>query len=156
MPGPSFGKWCVCNRETCSRPNSSVNSRPLPPTTRPPPTQPPRPVAADAVANPPATPDAPAVSLAGTWTASPNPDTKITLALGDNGTFSWKVSQKSVTNELTGDTTFANGILTLAPKEGSGDPLVGKVKTGDDGTFNFKAVGAPPSDPGLTFSKNPS
>ena len=84
------------------------------------------------------------------------PDTKITLALGDNGTFSWKVSQKSVTNELTGDTTFANGILTLAPKEGSGDPLVGKVKTGDDGTFNFKAVGAPPSDPGLTFSKNPS
>jgi thioredoxin-like negative regulator of GroEL len=89
-------------------------------------------------------------NVAGNWTTSPSPDNKITLVIGQDGTFTWKVNTKGQEREFKGTSTFANGLLTLAPAQGP--PMAGHVSWRDPDHFTFQVSGGP-EDPGLTFSR---
>lgn len=93
-----------------------------------------------------------AAALAGSWKASPDANRSIALTLGGDGKFSWAVTNKGKTNTITGESSYGNGLLTLAPPGGSG-AMVGEVALLDNGHLNFRMAGAPPSDPGLNFAK---
>jgi hypothetical protein len=90
-------------------------------------------------------------SVVGDWNASPNPDTSIALSLKDDSTFLWKVTMKGTPKILSGTFSLGNDVLTLVPS--SGDPLVGRVALSSPTAMNFKAMGGPPSDPGLSFTR---
>jgi hypothetical protein len=90
--------------------------------------------------------------LIGTWTASPAKDVTIALALDQNKGFSWKVTDRGQAREFRGQATFDNNTLALVPSDQP--PMVGTVSRPDDGHLVFKAMGAPPNDPGLTFGKS--
>jgi len=90
--------------------------------------------------------------LIGTWTASPAKDVTIALALDQNKGFSWKVTDRGQAREFRGQATFDNNTLALVPPDQP--PMVGTVSRPDDGHLVFRAMGAPPNDPGLTFGKS--
>ncbi len=106
-------------------------------------------------ATPPANPSAVQGTLAGgSWSAKPTADVNITLKIIADGSFTWTVADKSGPRKLTGNSTFGNDVLTLAPS--TGEPLVGKITWTDATHFTFQAGGGGPSDPGLTFEKTSS
>jgi tetratricopeptide (TPR) repeat protein len=93
--------------------------------------------------------------LAGSWAASPAENVKIALTIGDDGTFTWTATGpgKPPMN-ITGKSVFADGTLTLADKGGQNGALVGQVAWKDANSFTFRLVGAPATDPGLSFTKS--
>ena len=99
---------------------------------------------------------APAVEgkLAGSWAAEPAPNVKIALTIRDDNTFTWTATGpgKPAMN-ITGQSTFADGTLTLADKGGQNGALVGQVNWKDADHFTFRLVGAPANDPGLKFAR---
>ena len=59
--------------------------------------------------------------LAGNWTAAPGNDTKISLAIQDDGRFTWTAtSPGKPATTISGGSTLADGVLTLAA-QGSQD-----------------------------------
>jgi tetratricopeptide (TPR) repeat protein len=103
-----------------------------------------------AAANPP--PAGQEGKLEGTWTAQPAPDTKITVSFQDQGHFVWKVNHQGQEHQFQGDSSYTNGILTLAQDQNNA--MVGDVNWQDPNHFQFKVLGGGPSDPGLTFTKS--
>jgi hypothetical protein len=87
----------------------------------------------------------------GSWTASPAKNVSITITLDQNKGFTWKVADRGRSRQFQGEATFDNDTLALTPPDQP--PMVGTVTWQGDAHFQFKAVGAPPNDPGLTFSK---
>jgi tetratricopeptide (TPR) repeat protein len=90
-------------------------------------------------------------TIEGSWTASPAPDTTITLALQPGGTFDWQVTQKGQTRHFTGKSTYGEGMLTLV--QDKGPAMVGRVDWKDASHMAFHIVGDAQDDPGLSFSK---
>jgi tetratricopeptide (TPR) repeat protein len=90
--------------------------------------------------------------LVGSWTAQPNKDIAITLALQDEGRFVWSVNRAGKEQRFAGKSTFENGILTLV-QDDNNNTMVANVNRTDDGHFTFKVMGAAPGDPGLSFAK---
>ena len=90
-------------------------------------------------------------SIAGTWTASPAPDTTITLTIQPGGTFDWQVTQKGQTRHFTGKSTYGEGMLTLA--QDSGPAMVGRVAWKDASHMAFHVIGDAADDPGLSFAR---
>ncbi len=105
--------------------------------------------------NPPDGPPLPAgpvpAKLAGVWSASPAKDVAIALTIDAGKGFTWKVTDRGQTRQFQGQATFDNDVLALVPPDMP--PMVGSVKWDDDSHFRFKAIGAPPDDPGLVFGK---
>jgi tetratricopeptide (TPR) repeat protein len=99
---------------------------------------------------------APAVEgkLAGSWAAEPAPNVKIALTIRDDNTFTWTANGpgKPPMN-ITGQSTFADGTLTLSDQGGQNGALVGQVAWKDADHFIFRLVGAPANDPGLKFAR---
>jgi Flp pilus assembly protein TadD len=89
--------------------------------------------------------------LVGAWTASPAQGVTISLALDQANGFTWKITDRGQSRQFQGQATFDNDVLALTPPDQP--PMVGTVAWQDDGHFQFKAIGAPPNDPGLTFGK---
>ena len=87
----------------------------------------------------------------GAWTASPAKDVTISLALEQGKGFTWKVTDRGQARQFQGQATFDKDVLALALPDQP--PMVGTVTWKDDAHFQFKAVGAPATDPGLAFSK---
>ncbi len=107
---------------------------------------------------PPISATAPAPSgregrLEGTWTARPDANTTISVAIPDPGHFTWTVTQQNQPRQLQGRLTYGNGILTLAQDQGPA--MVGNVTWTDENHFTFRVPGAAADDPGLTFSRQP-
>jgi tetratricopeptide (TPR) repeat protein len=107
-------------------------------------------------ANPPspaAAPAAPvgAASLAGKWQANRPDGSSITLDLAKDLQYSWMFAQQDKKQELKGSYTVADNLLVL--NQDNNPAMVGQVTPKADRSFNFKLVGAPPSDPGITFNK---
>ena len=75
---------------------------------------------AAATAPPPSTTPAKQGNLAGNWTAHPAGDTKIDLHIGDDETFTWKVTAKGKPRQLTGKWSLTNNLLTLAQEGDAG------------------------------------
>jgi hypothetical protein len=90
-------------------------------------------------------------NLPGDWTAHPAGDTTISLHIGDDGTFRWKVNARGKPRELVGNWSQTNGLLTLA-QEGDVGVLVGRVAWQADDKWTFRAVGTGPDDQGLLFT----
>jgi hypothetical protein len=90
--------------------------------------------------------------LDGTWTAQPTPDTKIMVTFQDQGHFVWKVSHQGKDHQFQGDSSYTNGILTLAQDQSNA--MVGDINWQDPAHFQFKVLGGGPSDPGLSFTKS--
>ncbi len=90
--------------------------------------------------------------ITGNWSAQPASETKITLTLKPDGKFNWGVNQAGKPRDFGGSSSYAEGLLTLAPTEG-GNALVGKVLWKSSDQFVFRVVGADPGDPGLTFKR---
>jgi tetratricopeptide (TPR) repeat protein len=107
----------------------------------------------------PAAPTAPAPAatpakqgnLAGNWTAHPAGDTAIDLRIGDDDTFTWKVTAKGKPRQLTGKWSLADNVLTLA-QEGDAGALVGRVTWEADDKWNFRVIGTGSEDQGLIFT----
>jgi len=92
----------------------------------------------------------PAVLL-GSWHAGRDDGSKFDLTLKADKTFTWKFTQKDHNQVLTGTYGVENALLILESKQGGA--MLGNVTFDGDGSFNFKMPGAPPDDPGLTFSR---
>ena len=90
-------------------------------------------------------------TVAGTWSAKPNPDTTISLVIEPGGAFTWKVTLKDKTQQFSGTSTFGGGLLTLAQEKGP--VLVGRVSWTDLTHMTFRLVGGASDEPGLSFSK---
>jgi tetratricopeptide (TPR) repeat protein len=90
--------------------------------------------------------------LTGTWTAQPSQDTKITVTFQDQGHFTWKVAHQGQDHQFQGESSYVNGILTMAQDQNNA--MVGDVVWQDPNHFQFKVLGGGPSDPGLTFTKS--
>jgi tetratricopeptide (TPR) repeat protein len=110
----------------------------------------------------PAEPSAPAVpaaparpveasALVGSWKASRDDGSSVSLDLGDDAQYRWRFQQNDKTQEFSGAYTVADGLLIL--KQGGSAAMAGQVTPRDGDQFNFKLVGGGPSDPGLTFRK---
>lgn len=91
-------------------------------------------------------------TLVGSWSASRDDGSRFALSLTNDSTFTWKYSQKGrEPQELSGKYTLESDVLAL---EGSdGGSLVATITPGSDRQFNFKLLGAPEEDPGLTFAQ---
>ena len=96
-------------------------------------------------------------NLAGNWTAEPGQDTSIRLSFEGGNQFVWQVTRQGKTQEIRGDRTYGNGLLTLAQTgdQAQQQPMVGRITWQDENHFTFKVIGGPPNDPGLTFTKSP-
>jgi tetratricopeptide (TPR) repeat protein len=89
--------------------------------------------------------------LTGVWTAKPDNKSSISLSLDPNGKFVWNVVQRGQPNKLSGNFTIGDGdLLTLAQGQ-QGGTMAGNVTMTQNDQFTFRLVGAPASDPGLTF-----
>ncbi len=93
----------------------------------------------------------PPAQIDGTWKASPNTDTAITLTHNPDGTFVWDVVNKGQSKPIKGKSIYKNDILALAQTDGP--PLAGKITWSGTDKFNFRLVGNGPEDPGLNFTK---
>src|SRR5205823_4869807 len=90
-----------------------------------------------AVANP--VPSGNEGKLEGTWTAKPNQDTTITVTFQDQGHFVWKVNHQGQDHQFEGNSSYTNGILTLAQDQNNA--MVGDINWQDDKHFQFKVLG---------------
>jgi tetratricopeptide (TPR) repeat protein len=101
----------------------------------------------------PSTPSAPvaASSLVGAWKANQPDGTSISLELGKDSKYIWKVDRGGKTQDYAGNYSVADNLLIL--NQDNNPAMVGQVSQLAARTFNFKMPGAGPSDPGLTFTR---
>jgi tetratricopeptide (TPR) repeat protein len=90
-------------------------------------------------------------ALTGSWRANRDDGSKFNLTLKPDKTFTWKFSQKDHSEVLTGTYGVEQALLILQSKQGGA--MLGQVTMAGDDSFNFKMPGAPPDDPGLTFTR---
>jgi hypothetical protein len=90
-------------------------------------------------------------ALAGTWHASRDDGSKFDLALKPDKTFTWKFAQKGHSEVMTGTYGVEQAMLIMQSKKGGA--MLGQVTMDGNDAFNFKMPGAPPDDPGLTFTR---
>lgn len=88
--------------------------------------------------------------LVGNWNASRDDGSQFNLTLNQDGTFTWKFNQKNNEQSFDGKYTLEGNVLALQRKDGGS--LVATVTPDGDHKFNFKLLGAPPSDQGLNFA----
>ena len=90
--------------------------------------------------------------LEGNWTAQPNKDMKITVALPERRAFRLECRPARQGPQFAGNSSYENGILTFVQDQNN-NTMVGNVHWTDESHFTFKVIGAGPTIPGLSFSK---
>jgi tetratricopeptide (TPR) repeat protein len=93
----------------------------------------------------------PPAALVGTWSAKPDDKTAIKLTLAPDGKFIWDVNGQNGQNQLRGSYTMGDGNLLTLAQDQQGGTLAGNIAKAQNGGFSFRLMGAPQSDPGLTF-----
>ena len=94
--------------------------------------------------------------LTGNWVAAGPQNAQITLAIQDDGGFTWSVAAPGKpAMSITGKSTLADGLLTLAAQNSPAGALTGQVVRQDNTHFTFRATGALADDPGLKFARWP-
>lgn len=97
----------------------------------------------------PATPVDPA-SIVGDWKSSRDDGSTFNLKLTGEKTFAWTYKPKDqAPQSFEGKYTLEGNTIALE-REGGGS-LVAQITRNDASNFNFKMVGAPDEDPGLSF-----
>ena len=74
------------------------------------------------------------------------------VAARDKPSFVWKVTSQGKSQDLAGNWSYTNGVLTLAQADQRG-ALVGNVAWQAEDKFGFRALGTGPDDPGLSFTR---
>ena len=93
-----------------------------------------------------------AATLVGTWNATRPDGSRFDLNLTQDAKFTWSFAQKDqAAQKFDGAYTVEGNILALE-RQGGGT-LVAEITPSPDGKFNFKMLGAPDDDKGLTFQK---
>jgi tetratricopeptide (TPR) repeat protein len=120
-------------------------------------------------------------SLVGTWKATRDDGSMFELTLGQNSRFDWKFTQHqqqtladAATAQRASDQNFRNPDLkrfvanrgpqefvgtytveknVLALQRKNGGSLIAEVTPGGERNFNFKLLGGPADDPGLSFTR---
>ena len=90
--------------------------------------------------------------LPGTWRATRPDGSKFTLSLTDDGNFRWNYAAPNQKGDDFGGTYSVDGAVLILQRS-TGGALAGTTTFDDDGHFNFKLVGAPPDDKGLSFGR---
>jgi tetratricopeptide (TPR) repeat protein len=90
--------------------------------------------------------------ITGSWKATADPKTTISLALQPDGKFTWDVLRDDKTHRIEGTYTLEGDQLSLAQAEAGA--MVGTVVLEPNGGFSFRALGAPVEDKGLAFQKS--
>lgn len=114
-------------------------------------TQQPQAPPATALAAPSAQP-VPADALLGQWSASGPHDANFTMVLQPDGTFTWqRTAAGGAQQSVSGVYALDGNVLALEPDEG--DPMIAEVQLAGNNQLQFRMVGAPQNDPGLTFRR---
>ncbi len=120
---------------------------------------------AAATAPPPATTPAKQGNLAGNWTAHPAGDTTIDLRIGDDSTFTWKVTAKGKPRQLAGKWSLTDDLLTLGARRrrrGAGRPCLlasrrqVELPRDRDGARGSRINLRPLTAPNFTFCLSPA
>jgi tetratricopeptide (TPR) repeat protein len=109
--------------------------------------------AAPVTTTPAAAPAAPVSTdrLVGNWQAPRPEGASISFNVTPDATYHWRYTQNGKSQEFNGTYTMSDNLLIL---KNQGNPaMIGQISMVDANHFNFKMVGTPPSDPGLTFGK---
>ena len=92
--------------------------------------------------------------LTGTWVAKALPDAKIQLTIKNDGSFSWSASAPGKPPiSISGQSSFDGTVLSLNGADAQTGSIAGSIAWKDDNHFQFRAVGGPTDDPGLTFER---
>lgn len=91
-------------------------------------------------------------TLVGTWNAARPDGSRFDLNLTPDAKFTWSFAQKDeAAQKFDGTYTMEGNVLAL--ERTGGGSLVAEITPAESGKFNFKMVGAPEDDQGLTFQK---
>ncbi|MGV3607828.1 MAG: tetratricopeptide repeat protein [Planctomycetaceae bacterium] len=88
-------------------------------------------------------------AVGGDWKASRTDGSAFELNLMKDKTFTWKFVKDGKADEFGGTYSTEGSLLILQSKDGS--VMVGQISAASADGFNFKLVGAPSDDPGLSF-----
>lgn len=88
-------------------------------------------------------------AVGGDWKASRTDGSAFELNLMKDKTFTWKFVKDGKADEFGGTYSTEGSLLILQSKDGS--VMVGQISAASADGFNFKLVGAPGDDPGLSF-----
>lgn len=109
------------------------------------------PAAADTVERPAPVP-VEVATLVGTWNAARPDGSRFDLNLTQDAKFTWSFASKDqAAQKFDGTYTMEGNVLAL--ERAGGGSLVAEITPAANGKFNFKMVGAPEDDQGLTFQK---
>ena len=97
------------------------------------------------------TPAVPPADLVGDWSATGQKDTQFSMQLTKDGGFSWTYTAGGKKESVKGVYAVDGNVLALEPE--SGGVMLAEVSEPQNGRFDFKILGAPPTDPGLKFVK---
>jgi tetratricopeptide (TPR) repeat protein len=98
-----------------------------------------------------------ATVMVGQWHATRDDGSNFDFTMTPDKNFNWKFSQTqkgqpAQNGEFTGTFGVEKALLILQRKEGGA--MIGEVTMDGNNKFNFKLLGGPPSDPGLTFTRS--
>jgi tetratricopeptide (TPR) repeat protein len=94
-------------------------------------------------------PAVPASDLVGNWSASGQKDARFAMQLTKDGNFSWTYTAGNKKESVKGVYAVDGNVLALEPE--SGGVMLAEISQPQNGRFDFKILGAPPTDPGLKF-----
>jgi tetratricopeptide (TPR) repeat protein len=109
--------------------------------------------AAPTIVPPEASVDVPEVKpeqVVGNWTADSN-GASFKMNLNEDGTFTWAYTRGEKSEKIEGVWEIEGNVLALEPA--TGGVMLAELGSVEKGRFTFKMTGAPPSDPGLNFSR---
>jgi uncharacterized protein (TIGR03066 family) len=113
------------------------------------------PATGDASPNQPPAPTGPpidATALVGKWEATRDDGSTFGLTLNKDNTFTWKFAAKDQKPQSFDGKYSVEGNVLALEREGGGS-MIAEVAKKDDDKFNFRPVGAPQEDHGLTFKR---
>jgi tetratricopeptide (TPR) repeat protein len=89
--------------------------------------------------------------MLGTWTSSRGPKANFELTLDKDKGFTWVYREGKKRQEVKGAYAVNGDVIALEPDEGG--VMLAQISAPQNGTFDFRTVGAPKTEKGLTFQK---
>jgi tetratricopeptide (TPR) repeat protein len=91
--------------------------------------------------------------IEGAWIAQRSDDVNITVTTKTARHFSWNVSRHGESRQLHGQLTERDDLVSFIQADNSA-MMIGRLSRPDQNRFVFRVLGAPSSDPGVTFTKS--
>jgi tetratricopeptide (TPR) repeat protein len=95
--------------------------------------------------------DVPSDSIVGNWTATGKGESKYSMSLNKDGSFSWGFTHGRRKEEVKGVHTLEGNVLAMEPD--SGGVMLAELSVKGPDTLQFKMIGGKSDDPGLEFQR---